>query len=61
MRVELLIIGNDILISKTQDTNSYWMVKSHTKYGHNVSRITTIGEDVPVIFNTVKSILVNYH
>ncbi|TFG05421.1 MAG: competence damage-inducible protein A [Promethearchaeota archaeon] len=44
MNVELLVIGNEILIGKTQDTNSYYMTKRITKYGHNVKRITAVGD-----------------
>jgi len=57
MNIELLMIGNEILIGKTQDTNSNWMAKRITKYGHNVNRITTIGDDLNIISSTVKDIL----
>jgi molybdenum cofactor synthesis domain-containing protein len=57
MIVELLMIGNEILIGKTQDTNSNWMAKRITKFGHQVKRITTIGDDVEIISRTLKAIL----
>ncbi len=57
MKVELLIIGNEILIGKTQDTNSNWMAKRITKYGHQVKRITTIGDKVKTISETIQRIL----
>ena len=57
MIVELLIIGNEILIGKIQDTNSNWMSKRITKYGHKIRRITTIGDDLGEISNTLKDIL----
>ena len=57
MEVELLMIGNEILIGKTQDTNSNWMAKRVTKFGHKLKRITTIGDNIEVIANTVQEIL----
>ncbi len=57
MNVELLIIGNEILIGKTQDTNSNWMAKRITKHGHHVRRITTIGDDLDDISSTLRNIL----
>ncbi len=57
MIVELLIIGNEILIGKTQDTNSYWMTKRITKYGHKLRRITTIGDSLEEISLTLHDIL----
>ncbi len=57
MKVELLIIGNEILIGKTKDTNSNWLAKRITKQGHNVSRVTTIGDDLTEISGALKEIL----
>jgi molybdenum cofactor synthesis domain-containing protein len=57
MNFELLMVGNEILIGKTQDTNSNWMAKRITKFGHKVKRITTIGDDVDIISNTLQDIL----
>lgn len=51
------MIGNEILIGKTQDTNSNWMAKRITKYGHRVKRITTIGDDLEIISSTIRAIL----
>jgi molybdenum cofactor synthesis domain-containing protein len=57
MDVEFLIIGNEILIGKTLDSNSNWMAKRVTKYGHRVKRITTIGDNIETISHTLKNIL----
>jgi molybdenum cofactor synthesis domain-containing protein len=51
------MIGNEILIGKTQDTNSNWMAKRITKYGHQVKRITTIGDDIETICTTFQKIV----
>lgn len=57
MNVEILTIGNEILIGKTQDTNSNWMAKRIAKYGHRLLRITTIGDNLEEISTTLKEIL----
>ncbi len=57
MKIELLMIGNEILIGKTKDTNSNWMAKRITKYGHNIKRITTIGDELEEISNALREIL----
>ena len=57
MIIEFLMIGNEILIGKTQDTNSNWMVKRITKFGHRVKRITIIGDNIEIISSTIKDIL----
>jgi len=57
MEVEILVIGNEILIGKTLDTNSNWMAKRIAKYGHKLKRITTIEDDVGIISRTLQTIL----
>jgi nicotinamide-nucleotide amidase len=57
MEVELLMIGNEILIGKTQDTNSNWMAKRITKFGHKLKRINTIGDNIETIAATIREIL----
>jgi len=57
MDAEFIIIGNEILIGKTLDSNSNWMAKRVTKYGHRVRRVTTIGDDLDIISDTIKDVL----
>ena len=57
MDIELLITGNEILIGKTLDSNSNWMAKRITRYGHHLKRITTIGDDLNIISTTLEEIL----
>ena len=57
MEVEILVIGNEILIGKTQDTNSNWLAKRISKYGHRLKRITVIEDDIEVISTTLQIIL----
>ena len=57
MITELLMIGNEILIGKTQDTNSNYLAKRITKYGHMIRRITAIGDDLDEISDTLREII----
>ncbi|MBY8980442.1 MAG: competence damage-inducible protein A [Candidatus Lokiarchaeota archaeon] len=57
MEVEILVIGNEILIGKTQDTNSNWLAKRIAKYGHRLKRITAIEDDIEIISTTLQTIL----
>ncbi|MFX0028323.1 MAG: molybdopterin-binding protein [Candidatus Hermodarchaeota archaeon] len=57
MEAEILVIGNEILIGKTLDSNSNWMAKRIARYGHRLRRITSIEDDVEIISNTLKEIL----
>ncbi len=54
MEVEILVIGNEILIGKTQDTNSNWLAKRIAKYGHRLKRITAIEDNIKVISTTLQ-------
>ncbi len=58
MKIELIIIGNEILIGKIKDTNSNWLAKRITKYGHQIKRITSIGDELDVISNTLRESMV---
>jgi len=55
--VELLIIGNEILIGKTLDSNSNWMAKRIARYGLQLNRITTIGDNLDTISSTILEII----
>ena len=57
MIAELLMIGNEILIGKFQDTNSNWMAKRITKYAHKIKRITIVEDDIDVISKIFQEIL----
>lgn len=57
MNIELLVIGNEILIGKTLDSNSNWMAKRIARFGHYLKRISTIGDDLNIISTTLEEIL----
>ena len=54
MKIELIIIGNEILIGKIRDTNSNWLSKRITKQGHEIIRITSIKDDLESISTTLR-------
>jgi len=55
-RVELLIIGNEILSGRTLDTNSQWLAQQLEQLGLPVNRITVIPDKVEEIAATIQAI-----
>jgi molybdenum cofactor synthesis domain-containing protein len=55
--VEILSIGNELLIGKIQNTNASWMAKRLTTLGANLRRITTVSDDVDEISMAVNEVL----
>ncbi len=55
--VEIVCIGNELLIGKTLNTNAQWLAKRIITLGLNVRRITTIGDDVNEIADITKEAL----
>lgn len=52
--MEIICVGNELLIGKTLNTNSQWLAKRITTLGLSVTRITVIGDDVKTISQTMK-------
>jgi molybdenum cofactor synthesis domain-containing protein len=55
--MEIICVGNELLIGKTLNTNAQWMAKRSTSLGITVKRITVIGDDADEIANAVKEAL----
>jgi molybdenum cofactor synthesis domain-containing protein len=55
--VEIICIGNELLIGKTLNTNAQWLAKRVTTLGLNVSRITIVGDNVNEISNITREAL----
>ncbi len=55
--VEIICIGNELLIGKTLNTNAQWIAKRITTLGLNVSRITIVSDYVDEISNMTKEAL----
>ena len=56
-RVELLCIGNELLIGKTLNTNAHWLSEELTRLGADVTRVTVINDDIKAIALTLREIL----
>jgi len=52
--VELICIGNELLIGKTLNTNAHWLAKRITSLGLSVRRIIVVGDNVDEIASAVR-------
>lgn len=55
--IEIISVGNELLIGKIANTNSQWLAKRITTMGLNVNRITVASDDVTEISNVLKETL----
>jgi len=51
--VEIICVGNELLIGKTLNTNAQWLADQITRFGGKITRITEIGDDVQEIASVV--------
>lgn len=56
-QMEIISIGNELLIGKTLNTNSRWLAKRATTFGIIIKRITAVGDDVDEIASVVHETL----
>jgi len=52
--IEIICIGNELLIGKTLNTNAQWLAKRVTTLGLNVRRITIVGDDINEVSSAVR-------
>jgi len=52
--VEIISIGNELLIGKTINTNAAWLARKLTFLGFNVKRITTVGDLIDEIVSALR-------
>jgi len=52
--VEIICVGNELLIGKTLNTNAQWLADQITRLGGKVTRITEVRDDVQEIASVVK-------
>lgn len=55
--MEILCIGNELLIGKTLNTNAHWLAKRTTILGITVKRITVISDDTKEIARALQETL----
>ncbi|MBS7605637.1 MAG: nicotinamide mononucleotide deamidase-related protein [Candidatus Bathyarchaeia archaeon] len=53
-KVEIISIGNELLIGKVLNTNAHWLAKRITSLGLSVRRVTVVGDDLDEISSAVK-------
>jgi nicotinamide-nucleotide amidase len=51
--VEIISIGNELLIGQTMDTNSYWIAKRVNALGWSVQRITIVRDSLSAISGSI--------
>ncbi len=49
LSMEIICVGNELLIGKTLNTNAQWLAKRVTSLGLNVRRVNTVGDDIDEI------------
>ncbi len=52
--VEIICVGNELLIGKTLNTNAQWLSKRITTLGLTTSRITVVRDNIDEISNAIK-------
>ncbi len=52
--IEIICVGNELLIGKTLNTNAQWLAKRITTLGLNARRITIVGDDVDEISSATR-------
>ncbi len=52
--VEIISVGNELLIGKTLNTNAQWLAKRITTLGLITRRITVVSDDIDEISNAIK-------
>jgi nicotinamide-nucleotide amidase len=53
VKIEIICVGNELLIGKIKDTNAHYLAKKATQLGANVKRVTVIQDTVEEIASTV--------
>jgi nicotinamide-nucleotide amidase len=51
--IEIICVGNELLIGKVKDTNAHYLTKQATQLGANVKRVTVIQDTVEEIAQTI--------
>ncbi|MFQ6079406.1 MAG: competence/damage-inducible protein A [Thermodesulfobacteriota bacterium] len=58
-RVEIIVVGREILTGRTLDTNSNWLAKRITALGGDVERITVADDEVASVSRELRTALGN--
>jgi molybdenum cofactor synthesis domain-containing protein len=52
--MEIICVGNELLIGKTLNTNAQWLGKQATAHGITVKRITAVADDIKEIADAIQ-------
>jgi len=55
--MEIICIGNELLIGKTLNTNATWLAKRATSLGITVKRITIVRDEIEEIADVIREVL----
>src|SRR5512136_3085897 len=55
--LEIICVGNELLIGKTLNTNAHWLAKRVTSLGAKVKRVTVILDEVDAIAAVLRETL----
>jgi len=55
--VELLCVGNELLVGKTVNTNASWLAREITSLGGSINRVITVSDDMREIREAARIIL----
>jgi len=55
--IEIICVGNELLIGKTLNTNAQWLAERTTILGLNVRRIMIVGDDVDEISSAIREVM----
>jgi nicotinamide-nucleotide amidase len=57
LKMEIICVGNELLIGKTLNTNAQWIAKQATATGITVKRITVVADEINEIANATRETL----
>ena len=55
--VEIICVGNELLIGKTLNTNAQWLAKRITNLGLTTRRITVVSDNIKEISDVIKEVI----
>ena len=56
-QIEIICVGNELLIGKIVNTNAHWLAKRATSLGVTVKRVTVVSDDVAEIAKAIRESL----
>jgi nicotinamide-nucleotide amidase len=54
-RVEIIVVGREIIVGRTLDTNSHWIARRITSLGGQTGRVVVVDDEVPSIVREIEA------